>query len=99
MIEFHGPVHVPVIGDRTGIETFLLKGGGQLRDLDRSFKQRVLGMEVKMGEHGQKYFLNSDIFCGPFQNNELTWRLWNSLIIGIVSISMFVICIDPQTFH
>ena len=53
MIEFHGPVHVSVIGDRTGIETFLLKGGGQLRDLDRAFKQRVLDMEVKVGEHGQ----------------------------------------------
>ena len=99
MIEFHGTVHVSVIGDRTGIKTFLLKSGGQLRDLDRAFKQRVLGMEVKMGEHGQKYFLNSDIFCGSFQNNELTWRLCNSLIIGNVSISMFVTCIDPQTFH
>ena len=53
MIEFHGPVHVSVIGDRTGIKTLLLKGGGQLRDLDRAFKQRVLGMEVKVGEHGQ----------------------------------------------
>ena len=53
MVKFHGPVHVSMIGDRTGIKTFLLKGGSQLRDLDRAFKQRELGMEVKVGEHGQ----------------------------------------------